>query len=159
MCRSKLRASRVPHVSRFSRRVRPRAFPLPAGGPHLGRVSPTRIAFNVGRKKTGVPHFSRFSKSGPPDGQHYSDSDSSDTKTTKVTIGNLCQSSYDGPAIHIHGKGRHAYPQRINACCPIDTPSTIKTMNRKKLCGRCVSVTRPSFARAVRLTFFITPSR
>src|SRR5664279_5020528 len=86
---------------------------LLAGGSHLGRVSLTRVALNVGREKTRVPHFSRFSKSGPPDGQHYSGSDSSDTKTTKVTIGNLCQSWYDGPAIHIHGKGRrHAHPQR-----------------------------------------------
>jgi len=44
-----------------------------------------------------VPHFSRFSKSGPPDGQHYSGSDSTDTKTTKVTIGNLCQSGTMDP--------------------------------------------------------------
>src|ERR1035441_2912610 len=87
---------------------------LQAGGPHLGRVSPTRVALNVGREKTGVPHFSRFSKSGPPNGQHYSGSDSSDTKTTKVTIGNLCQSWDDGPAIHILGKGRHAYPNPVS---------------------------------------------
>jgi hypothetical protein len=37
-----------------------------AGGPYLGRVSLTRVALNGGREKMGVPHFSRFSTSGPP---------------------------------------------------------------------------------------------
>src|ERR1700688_903678 len=60
-------------------------------GPYLGRVSLTRVALNGGREKTGVPHFSRFSKRGPPSVQHHSGSDSSRTKTIKVTIGNLCR--------------------------------------------------------------------
>jgi hypothetical protein len=40
-------------------------FVLAAGGRHLRRAL---LLVCVAEKKTRVPHFSRFSKSGPPDG-------------------------------------------------------------------------------------------